>query len=61
MSTMRTILSITQVAIGDVIYLAVTDPAQYQYGFQLLGPEPVNIARQEEQVQALCLHHCVSY
>ena len=60
MSTMRTILSITQVAIGDVIYLAVADPGQYQYGFQLLGPEPVSDARHEEHVQILCLHHCIS-
>ncbi|KAL0035862.1 hypothetical protein WJX77_005685 [Trebouxia sp. C0004] len=37
-----------QLGVGDIIYLASTGPAQYQYGFQLLGPEQP-LAGQEEQ------------
>ncbi|KAA6420117.1 MAG: DNA polymerase lambda [Trebouxia sp. A1-2] len=41
-------LCAAQLAVGDIIYLAFTGPAQYQHGFQLLGPEQP-LAGQEEQ------------
>ncbi len=44
-----TVLCSAQLAVGDIIYLAATGPAQYQHGFQLCGPEQP-LAGQEEQV-----------
>ncbi len=44
-----TVLCSVQLAVGDIIYLASTGPAQYQHGFQLRGPEQP-LAGQEEQV-----------
>ena len=44
-----TVLCSAQLAVGDIIYLASTGPAQYQHGFQMLGPDQP-LAGQEEQV-----------
>ena len=56
-----TALCSAQLAAGDVVYLASTGPAQYQYGFQLLGPEQP-LAGQEEQVcYASSAKSCLRY